>query len=266
MNTALVLSDIHFGTHGADTSKVISGIEMMAHATEGKTVIIAGDFSQDARTSEIGLAAELVRKLLASRVHVIVTPGNHDYGRWAGEKLVDHRARQSFYQAVFKPIATQKIVRAVQDTDLLLEIGDDLFICLRSTHASWRHAGRIKKKQITWAQQALRAVQQSNHRVHLVTHRSLWGDVEDHHRAMYKTERLTEQLLSPFRVRTIIHGHNHVSKVGLRVVHGWPIVQVSAPTLAPTRSRGNYSGALCWNPSAPTDVEFVEYAEITERG
>jgi 3',5'-cyclic AMP phosphodiesterase CpdA len=261
----LVVSDIHFGARKTDRGPLIAGITALARRTSERTVIFAGDFTQHARSSEFASAGRLIRALLADGINVVATPGNHDYGRWLGEKLTNRAARERYRREIFDPVAAQLIVRAVRDVDLVAEIGSHVFIAIRSTHAWWRRAGRIRKAQIAWAVEAVRPLLAEGRRVHLVTHRALWRDLPIEHGPMRYIDRLVDGLLAPLNVATVIAGHNHLAKSGLRSVGTcrWPIFQIACPTLSKERERGGSdAGVLDWDLENSSSPRFICLADV----
>ena len=91
--------------------------------------------------------------------------------------------------------------------------------------------------------------------LHLVTHRSLWSDEKDKHRAIRRRERLEKALLGPFGFSSFIHGHNHnfVSRMTTTPKRGLSIRRLGVPTLS---ERSGERGYVRWCASVGLEPEL----------
>lgn len=257
----LFASDLHFGSN---RSEDIAAFLAAARdeAAGDRLVIVPGDLTMTGTTAEYEAATAFVSALVDMGLHVVLTPGNHDFGKWQGERLGRRQATRARFAELLKLIHAQAEVVAAVDFDAIHVIGADVFVALRSTHrgqlssARLLGTGRIRGEQIDWALAELTRlrVDGTGHRRHLVTHRSLWqdeGDEPDKHEPMKRRGRLERELLVPLAFRTVIHGHNHravVAQVALPK-GGRTITRIGVPTLStrdhgPGQARGWLAGAL----------------------
>ena len=79
-------------------------------------------------------------------------------------------------------VESQEAVVASKDYDTITRVGDDAYVSLRSTHRGIvggkipGGVNRIRSRQIGWAREELKIRPELlSLRLHLVTHRSLWG-------------------------------------------------------------------------------------------
>lgn len=254
----IVVSDIHFGS-GWGAEAVADAVISAALRSPSRALIISGDLTQNARGPEYSAAGAFIRAALERGLRIVCTPGNHDFGRWQGEKLRNERARNLYTEHVRALLTAQGCTVAANDYDTISEIGDDVFVALRSTHAHLLRPNRIRRKQIEWAVSTIRAHALHGRRLHLVTHRSLWQDAADKHPDMHRRLRLEQQLLSPLPFRTFIHGHNHrfVFQQKRTPKLNLCIQRLAAPTLS-SRDRGRPTGFVEWDP-ATQQTTFVEW-------
>jgi len=273
----LLVSDIHFGANRAED---VAAFERAASdgTNQDRIVVIAGDFTQDHKSGEFEDAAAFLCRLLEAGCVVIATPGNHDLGRWQGEKMFTNDRARARCRSLLAPVYDQPQVESHHDMDSITVVGDEVFVALRSIHrgpARWggilRHA-RIRRNQIEWANRELSRLRReasigASSRLHLVTHRSLWRDDGDKHSAVRRRRRLEAELLKPAGFVAYIHGHNHRFSAGVRTTPklGLRLMHLSIPTLS-TRARAKgeqfeYSrGWVNWRAvdSPPSLVEVAQ--------
>ncbi len=258
------ISDIHFG---ANISSHISRFIVAASDPDfnpDSIVIIAGDMTQHASDSEYREAGNLLRVLLDAGIHVVLTPGNHDFGDWIGEYIYTNRKARSRYRSLTEPVFNQKGIIAVEDYDSIMRCGNNIFVALRSTHRGKARSlgvigiNRIRKKQVEWAASKLESMDINGALLHLVTHRSLWRESGDRHDGIYRPAYIERNLLEKFKFHSVIHGHNHrylfacTSTPRLRV----PVIRLSLPTIS-GRNRKNRIGFVRWDAPYREIPEFV---------
>jgi hypothetical protein len=156
----------------------------------------------------------------------------------------------------------QDDVLGFQAYDTVLRAGRDVIVTLRSVHRRGRLllGNRVMRAQIRWARGVLdeHAVTAETHRVHFVTHYSLWSLPGDLHRNIHRRERLERRILIPYGVRTYINGHNHRFDAGFRETPraGFDIYHIQAPGLV-RRSPRQESGFVRWDPARHASAELV---------
>jgi 3',5'-cyclic AMP phosphodiesterase CpdA len=69
------LSDLHFGRHDP---KVVDALEQFLFEQKPDLVVVSGDFTQRARTSQFQLACRFLARLDQAGLDVLAVPGNHD--------------------------------------------------------------------------------------------------------------------------------------------------------------------------------------------
>lgn len=257
----LFASDLHFGANRSEDIDAFLGAARHEAAGD-RLVVIPGDLTMTGTVEEYDAASAFIRALLHLGLRVVLTPGNHDFGKWPGERLGLRRETRNRFADLLKPIQDQPEVIAVRDFDAIHVIGTDVFVALRSTHRGQlsslgvRGTGRIRGEQIDWAVAELTrlGVDDAPYRRHLITHRSLWQDegvAPDKHGPMKRRGRLEREVLVPLAFKSFIHGHNHrpvMEHVALPKSRG-VIARIGVPTLStrdhsPGQARGWLVGAL----------------------
>jgi 3',5'-cyclic AMP phosphodiesterase CpdA len=212
----LLISDVHFGINReSEVNRILTAADPEC---SGGCVVIAGDLVQSATKGEYKDAGEFVQKLIDLGNVVCVTPGNHDFQisgapDGSGSDKVNFiptrwdNARKYYREYILKPVLAQESVvargsEAEEATryDMLARHGNDLFLCLRSTHRrsfkstflGFRSIGRIREKQIDWAREALQeaVADVESPRIHIVSHRSLWQTHDDKHPPLSRANRV----------------------------------------------------------------------------
>ena len=270
----LIASDLHFGANRLEDIDAFMAAAVDPGENPDRIVILAGDFTMAYSEAEYAAATVMVSDLLTAGCIVVATPGNHDFGRWTGERLYVRDDARERFRTLLGPVHEQKAVLAFKDCDSVTRVGDDVFVSLRSTHRGTKLRlglaghGRIKGDQLDWANAVLGSMDLDGCRLHLVTHRSLWAEADDRHGQMHKVERLERELLLRFRFASFIHGHNHrfTAAVTTTPAVGHKTVRVSAPTLS-LRNRKESRGWVKWSgrpEDTPTLVERIPVAESVQ--
>ncbi len=260
----ICISDIHFCTNisGHISRFIESAIDPSINPD--KIVIIAGDMTQHASEPEYREAADLLRILHDAGIHIVLTPGNHDFGDWIGEYIYTNRKARNRYRSLTEPVFAQKEIIAVEDYDSIMRCENNIFVALRSTHRGKAHAlgvigmNRIRKKQVEWAASLLESIDTEGALLHLVTHRSLWRESGDRHDGIYRPAYIEKTLLEKFKFHSVIHGHNHRFLFASTSTpsRGFPIIRLSLPTIS-SRNRKNRIGYVRWNAPYREIPEFI---------
>jgi 3',5'-cyclic AMP phosphodiesterase CpdA len=257
----IIASDIHIRNVAA---AALERLEAACRADADGLLVIAGDLTQHGRIREYEALADLLRDLIASGLRVVCCPGNHDLSYLAGYAPNTNRRRTGRYLDLIAALVhRQPDVLAFHDYDTVLRAGDDVFVSLRSVHRRGRLllGNRVMRSQIRWARETLdeHGVTGTSHRVHFVTHYSLWSLPGDLHRNIHRRARLEHQILIPYNVRTYINGHNHRFDAGYRRTPRtkYRIFHIPAPGLV-QRTLGKQSGFVRWEPARPDSAALVE--------
>ena len=75
MARILHLSDLHFGAHDP---AIVTAVERRVDQEKPDLVVISGDFTQRARTSQFAEAGAFLDRLRVAGHEVLAVPGNHD--------------------------------------------------------------------------------------------------------------------------------------------------------------------------------------------
>ena len=269
----LIASDIHFGANrDEDIARFLVAAAEEANA-QG-VVVLPGDFTQSASEREYELAAAFLSSLRAQGNRIVITPGNHDYGVMAGERLPGFGTKpRARFRRLLDSVLEQREVLECRDTDTLTVAEDDAFLSLRSTHRGLKRTlgltgvGRIRKKQVRWAREILIRHREvlASRRLHFVTHRSLWRDQgselagRDKHLAMKRRRRLEADILTAGCFVSFIHGHNHRGIVERRTT---PKLRLEVWRIgAPTLSERNLEQRAGPSPLAPVVDHVRGYVE-----
>ena len=260
----LLASDIHFNKNRKEDVAAFVAAAGDPTLNPDRVVVIPGDFTLKGRQAEYSAAQRLLNDLVDAGSIVVTTPGNHDFGKWPGERLSVNDAARAGFRALLRRVNAQQQVIAHEDFDTITLVGADLFVALRSTHRGKKKKlglfghNRIRSKQLTWAATVLESIDLSGLRLHFVTHRSLWEHHGDKHGDMDERERLENRLLREFGFSSFLHGHNHrfhaaicrSPRLDLRLIH------VSVPTLS-ERNEEHPRGYVRWDVASGETPQFV---------
>ena len=222
MRTLVHLSDLHFGRTDAAT---IEPLIARVAAIRPDAVVVSGDLTQRARSSEFKQARVFLDRLPAPR---LVVPGNHDVPLYR------------VWERFLSPLG--KYRRFVTDDLAPLFVDDEIAILGVNTARSLTFKnGRINEAQIASIQERLDPLPDSLTRI-LVTHHPFdlpdrTGDGEIVGRA-----RLAMTAFASCGVDLLLAGHFHTSQAGetswRHPLHGYSALVVQAGTATSTRGRG----------------------------
>ncbi len=216
MKRLLHISDLHFGPPYVKEA----GEAILDFQNEGKidVVVITGDLTQRARTSQFVSAAAFITKL---RLHskVVVIPGNHDIPLYR------------FWERLFSPYRLFKSLIS-QDRNTVLHEDEFTIVGLDSTHPLKRiKNGRLGSRRLAFCEEALKQSQPGATKI-----------VALHHPLLLSLEsELPGGLLEKFSqwgVNVVMSGHAHtrlVKKSG-------SIMVVQCGTSTSSRGRGEEAG------------------------
>lgn len=291
----LLISDVHFGIN--QQSEVDRILRAADPSLSNGCVIIAGDLVQRATESEYAAAGDFVEELIALGNVVCMTPGNHDFQisgapDGTGTDKVNFiptawdKARRLYREHVLAPLIAQDAVVAhgagdeATRYDFIARHGDDVFVCLRSSHRrsfkvgvlGFRSIGRIRRAQIEWARLQLEEHAASDARIHLVSHRSLWKTEDDKHPPLSKRKRV-EAFMKDHKIVTYIHGHNHKTRFSRTPTTklGYPVIRLGLPSVC-DRVDETERAFITWDPAIPevaysetvagkVQVDFIDFEE-----
>lgn len=238
--TVLHLSDLHFGKPHRPT--VSDALLRLAQELAPAVVVVSGDLTQRAKTTEYRAAAEFLSRLRPT-APLVVMPGNHDvplYRFW--ERLATPYAKYRRHISRELHSAADIVVPASASGNA----SGARLVALNS--AAPRTAivnGRLSRRQLRFAERAFASAPPGAHRV-LTLHHNLLRPEDDELRPeddepgpppLHGAARLLERL-DAWRVDLVLCGHIH---------RAWPAAHRGTPlihagTACSSRGRGGERG------------------------
>ena len=258
----IIASDLHFGypQRGA-----LEALTVACLHDPQRLLILAGDLTEHGKERQYEGIAALLRRLVEGGVRVVCCPGNHDLSYFWGYAPSTRGKRRGRYQDhITSLVVSQPDNLDFTNFDTVMRVGDDVVISLRSVHRRGRIllGNRVKEDQIRWTRAVLdrHDILGHTHRIHLVTHHSLWRRLgQDKHANMHRRKRLERQLLVPYSVSTFINGHNHYFSAAERDTpkSNHRLYHIQAPSLAKESPHGA-RGFVRWIPGSHSGASLVE--------
>ena len=223
MRKIVHLSDIHFGR--VDRNVVERVIETI-NEIGPDIVVVSGDLTQRAKTSEFIEAKQFLDKLPKPQ---IVVPGNHDVPLY------------NVFDRFFRPL--EKFRQYITEDLTPIFVDQEMAIVGVNTARSLVvKGGRVNRQQITHIQNIMCDVPQEALKV-VVTHHPF--DVPEHHdeRDIVGRARLAIPMFAECGADVFLSGHLHVSNIGstaerYRLENGKSALVVQAGTATSIRGRG----------------------------
>ena len=258
----IIASDLHFGHPPRQTLEALSAACV---ADPQRLLILAGDLTEHGKEAQYEGVARLLRRLMQGGVRVVCCPGNHDLSYlWGYAPSTGGRRRGRYQEHITRLMVSQPDTLEFTEFDAVMRVGQDVVVSLRSVHRRGRIllGDRVKESQIRWARLVLdrHQIRGHTHRIHLVTHHSLWRRLgRDKHANLHHRKRLERQLLVPYAVSTYINGHNHYFSAAVRETpkSGHRLYHIQAPSLSKASSHGG-RGFVRWVPGSGEDAGLVE--------
>lgn len=220
------LSDLHFGAHD---DRLVEAVEARIDEEKPELVVISGDFTQRARTSQFEQACEFLTRLKDSGHEVIGVPGNHDV------PLYDVLRR------FLSPLARYR--RYIDQTLCpFLDLPDMTVLGINTARSLTFKDGHISHEQLDFIRDCLASADPGKPRV-LVMHHPLFalpvGDGPALGDVMGDQQRALDAI-AELGVDILLAGHNHRASVhhAEDLVHGaGPTLVIQAGTATSTRLR-----------------------------
>ncbi len=150
MSLLLQISDTHFGTEQA---AVVEALVRLAHDQAPDVVVLSGDITQRARTTQFRAARAFVDRLRAPAL--VAVPGNHDIALF------------NVFARVFAPYASHRQAFG-QQLEPQFESPDLLVLALNTTRP-WRHTdGEVSPDQVERVSRRLGTAQAAQLRIVVV--------------------------------------------------------------------------------------------------
>ncbi|EJM98417.1 metallophosphoesterase [Herbaspirillum sp. YR522] len=222
MRTVIHLSDLHFGR--TDDS-IIAPLIAQVHALEPDLVVVSGDLTQRARSSEFKAARQFLDALPHPQ---LVVPGNHDV------PLLNVAAR------LLQPL--RKYRRYIGEDLQPVYMDDEMVVVGINTARSLTiKDGRVNDRQIEMARRQLAAVGEHMVKI-IVTHHPFDLPAGPQHHDLVGKAAPAMRAFAICGTDVLLAGHVHtssaVSSAGRYDIPGYSALVVQAGTATSTRGRG----------------------------
>lgn len=222
MRTLLHLSDLHFGRIDAS---VLDPLGAFARALAPDLVVVSGDLTQRARTTQFEHARQFLDTLPQPQ---IVVPGNHDV------PLHDVVSRFVRPLEKFRRIITNEVLPTYVDEEIAV-VGID------TSRSLTFKGGRINQRQIESVLAAFDAVRPELTKI-VVSHHPFDLPDATHTRDLVGRAPLAMEAFARSGVDLLLAGHLHTSQVGNTAARyptaNYAALVVQAGTATSTRVRG----------------------------
>jgi len=234
----LQVSDLHFG--GVFLPDRAAGVHEVAERRNPDIVVIAGDFTQRARTSQFNAARTFIDRF---RAPLIVTPGNHDL---------------PVYRLIERALAPYRKYRDSIEASLdqVHSFDGMTIVALNSTRPLRVTSGALSARQLEFAAEAFEGAPHGHLRIVVTHHHVAYPPEFRAPHAMIGRERVVSRL-EQLGVCLLIAGHLHSTLIGEsiqlmpRLVAGEPrrsgLVISQSGTATSTRGRGPERGKNSFN-------------------
>lgn len=193
MRRIVHLSDVHFGTAAAE---VVDLVVETVNALVPDVVVVSGDLTQRARTSEFIAARAFLDRLPRPQ---IVVPGNHDVPAY---NLFDRFFRPL---AKFKEHITEDLMPGFADNELAI-------VGVNTARSFVIKGGRINEEQVGIIQARLCGLHDDLLKV-IVTHHPFDLPEESHHTEVVGRAHMAMPLIAECGGDVLLAGHLHTSHV-----------------------------------------------------
>nr|WP_294847943.1 metallophosphoesterase [uncultured Sphingomonas sp.] len=194
------LSDLHFGAHDP---RLVAAVETRIGETKPDLVVISGDFTQRARTSQFKQAASLLARLEQQGYDVLAVPGNHDIPLYdVLRRFMSPLRRYRRYIA--------KDIYPYRDLD------DAEVLGINTARSLTFKDGRINEEQVAHVRTIFGTQPADKVRI-LVTHHPMFalpvGDGPELGKAVGR-QKMALEAVSDAGVDLLLAGHNHRASTG----------------------------------------------------
>lgn len=223
MRTIAQISDLHFGRHDPDVAEaLLTSID----AAGPDLVVISGDFTQRARSTEFIAAKGFLERIAAPK---IVVPGNHDVPLY---NLLSRLFRPfERYNRFIRPAGLPSAFFA---DDRMAVLG------LNSARRLTRKNGRVSYEQMDDIRRAFGSLPPSVFKV-LVTHHPLAAPRNELTLELAERSRKALEVVAECGINLLLSGHHHQSLNGgitTETARASSVLIVHAGTAISTRTRG----------------------------
>lgn len=238
MPDILQVSDLHFG--GVFLPDRAAGIHDVAERLDPDIVVIAGDFTQRARSKQFSAARAFADRF---RAPIVVTPGNHDL---------------PVYRLIERSVAPYRKYHDAIDTSLDQVHSFDALtiVALNSTRPFRITTGSLSDRQLDFAADAFERAPVGDVRIVVTHHHVAYPAAHRAPKAMIGGARVVSRL-EQLGVHLLMAGHLHSTLIGEsiqlmpRLLAGQPrrngLVISQSGTATSTRGRGSERGKNSFN-------------------
>ena len=227
MRTIAHLSDLHFGRHDP---KVVDGLLASLAAHKPDVVVITGDLTQRARSSEFIEARRFLERIAQPR---LVIPGNHDMPLY------------NVFRRLQKPF--RRYNRYIEPSGLphCFYRDDEIAVLGLNTarRLKWKE-GRVSLTQMARIQAMLGSVSASIFKI-VATHHPL-AEADSARAGVAARARLALHAIAASKVHVLLSGHHHHALSGegaIDMALNHSVLVISAGTAVSTRLRGDQANS-----------------------
>jgi 3',5'-cyclic AMP phosphodiesterase CpdA len=219
--TVAHISDIHFGR--LTSQGVVHALKRDIGDAQPDLVVISGDLTQRARTSQFKAAAEMIASF---KQPVMVVPGNHDIPAWyrPWTRVFNPHAR-------FEELITPELQPTFE--------GKGLSVAgINTAHGMTIKRGKVRPEQIAFVRGFFQLARNEDFRILVLHHPPvLLKRPRKHDVAQFA--HLAIDLIGEQKVDLVLCGHLHQSSVeSVPLKGGHSVVVASAGTASSSRGRG----------------------------
>lgn len=248
MPEILHVSDLHFGSPFLPDRA--EAVRRLAECAQPDVIVVSGDFTQRARRAQFEAAAAYLAQFEAP---LVFTPGNHD--------VPLYRVHERF-------LSPYRLYRRYIDDrlDAVHALPGMTIVSLNSTRSFTFSNGRLTRRQLEFAEEALRASPRGDLRV-VVTHHHLAPPPDFSRDHVMPGARRALRLFQSLDVHLILAGHMHRAYIGDSLdffpgesrEEGIVVVQCGTTTSARGRGRERLGNSLNYIAVDREEIHVTHY-------
>lgn len=216
MKRVLHISDLHFGRIHPPAIESLKSF-LRNQKTKFDLVIMTGDWTQRARTSQFTEAAQFISEL---QIPVLSVPGNHDIPVY------------NFLARTFGPLANYQKYIAPLTSDIFAD-SELSVVGLRTPSYSRTVEGVLRKEDLERAKAAFTNSKPGALRI-IACHHPL---VQPETQTPLRPRKRVQELIN-LKPHIVLSGHSHLNWVEVAKIDDHPVLHISAGSAVSSRLRG----------------------------